>query len=111
MSTRLSAAAARITALGAEALQARPSVTSWSRLEPLPVADDIALGLQAPLADPLWLLARQWQFNELRGEDAGSPVAADVRVHGLPLRTLLPPGGAPQPLDDARAPIEALVEG
>ncbi|MEN9890445.1 MAG: hypothetical protein RLY78_740 [Pseudomonadota bacterium] len=111
MSTRLSAAAARITALGAEALQARPSVTSWSRLEPLPVADDIALGLQAPLADPLWLLARQWQFNELRGEDAGSPVAADVRVHGLPLRTLLPPGGAPQPLDDAQAPIEALVEG
>ena len=25
--------------------------------------------------DPLWLLARQWQFGEFEGEDAGSPVS------------------------------------
>jgi hypothetical protein len=25
-------------------------------------------GLQARIHDPLWLLARQWQFGELKGE-------------------------------------------
>ena len=28
--------------------------------------------LAARLADPLWLLARQWQFGEFRGDDAGA---------------------------------------
>jgi hypothetical protein len=31
-------------------------------------------GLAARLADPLWMLARQWQFGEFRGDDAGSAV-------------------------------------
>jgi hypothetical protein len=35
---------------------------------------DVVDGLAARLADPLWMLARQWQFGEFRGEDAGSPV-------------------------------------
>ena len=37
-------------------------------------------GLQALVGDPLWLLARQWQFDELRGEDGGTPIAAVVEV-------------------------------
>ncbi len=55
-----------------------PSVVGWSRLEPVPATGDLEPGLQAPLADPLWLLARQWQFGELHGDDAGSPV--EVRL-------------------------------
>jgi hypothetical protein len=58
----------------------RPSVLGWSRLEPLPATPDLEPGLQAPLGDPLWLLARQWQFGELHGDDAGSPV--EVRLSG-----------------------------
>lgn len=30
------------------------------------------------IADPLWMLGRQWQFGEWQGEDNGSPVEAKV---------------------------------
>ena len=58
----------------------RPSATIWSRLEVLPTSSDYAPALAAEIADPLWLMARQWQFNEFSGEDAGSPI--DVRLSG-----------------------------
>ena len=63
----------------------RPSLLGWSRLEPLPATADLEPALQAQLADPLWLLARQWQFGELHGDDAGTPVevALDGQVAGL----------------------------
>ena len=34
--------------------------------------------LQARIADPLWLLARQWQLGEFTGQDAGQPVKAAI---------------------------------
>lgn len=52
----------------------------WGRLEPVPATADLEPGLQAPVADPLWLLTRQWQFGELHGDDAGTPV--EVRLQG-----------------------------
>ena len=42
-------------------------------------------GLQARIHDPLWLLARQWQFGEFDGEDTGSPAAAQVVIESAPL--------------------------
>jgi hypothetical protein len=42
-------------------------------------------GLQARIHDPLWMLARQWQFGEFRGEDVGSPVAVQVAIESAPL--------------------------
>ena len=36
--------------------------------------------LQARIYDPLWLLARQWQFGEFQGEDNGSPMVARWRA-------------------------------
>ena len=74
--------------------------------------DDVTESLQARIADPLWMLARQWQFNEFQGEDAGSPIGAALKVTGLPVATLLHPTGAvpevalPAPF----APVEAMVE-
>jgi hypothetical protein len=56
------------------------SLTTWQRLEPLPRSDDLRPGLRAEIADPLWLVARQRQFGELRGEDAGSPIEARLEV-------------------------------
>src|SRR5688572_7243873 len=32
-------------------------------------------GLEMRIADPLWMLGRQWQFSEFRGEDNGSPIS------------------------------------
>jgi hypothetical protein len=61
-----------------------PTVITYSRLEPLDLSrGDLSPGLEARIADPLWLIGRQWQFEELRGEDAGSPVIAEmIAEHG-----------------------------
>ena len=32
-------------------------------------------GLEMRIADPLWMLGRQWQFGEFKGEDNGSPIS------------------------------------
>lgn len=58
-----------------------PSVTTWSRLEPEPAPEQVALaeGYAARIADPLWLLARQGQLGEFQGEDGGTPIVARWR--------------------------------
>ena len=112
MSYKISLSVANASVKNIAALRPNPSATTWSRLEPLPTSDDVASSLQAQLADPLWMLARQWQFNEWQGEDAGSPVRAALQVLGLPVHTLLPLNGNAQAvsLTANSAPIEALVE-
>jgi len=49
------------------------------RLEPRVRNPDMGLGLQARIYDPMWLLARQWQFGEFQAEDNGSPASARWR--------------------------------
>jgi hypothetical protein len=84
-----------------------PSITIWNRLEPRPRAEDITQSLAARVRDPLWLLARQWQVGEFRGEDAGSPAFVTLAVG-----TSTPDAWRVQGADEARplvgAPIEAL---
>jgi hypothetical protein len=92
-----------------------PSITSWTRLEPRVRRSDPAVGLQARLHDPLWLLARQWQVGEFAGEDAGSPLQARVQVERAPLTrfragTVAPGSSAGMPYDPARMPLEVVVE-
>src|SRR5215213_9238014 len=55
-----------------------PSITYWHRLEPRPRSSDLAEALSARIRDPAWLLARQWQLGEFRGEDAASPAYMKV---------------------------------
>lgn len=54
------------------------SITFWNRIEPRPRTRWISDSLAACVRDPLWLLARQWQFREFQGEDAGSPALAQL---------------------------------
>jgi hypothetical protein len=109
---KVSLSAASLVAKTALVSRPDPSHTTWSKLEPMATNDDVSESLQAKVADPLWMLARQWQFNEFQGEDAGSPIAAALKVTGLPVSTLHHPAGAvpevtlPAPF----APVEALVE-
>ena len=56
-----------------------PSITSLSRLEPSRGRRDVTAGAAAPVADPLWLLARQWQVGEFQAEDGGTPIVARWR--------------------------------
>src|SRR5512138_702584 len=72
--------------------------------------------LQARVSDPLWLLARQWQFGEFQGTDAGSPVIARYRGEVSRLnRYLKGPqtnGGnfEAKEFNPDEIPLEALVE-
>src|SRR5262249_41889094 len=66
------------------------ALASWPRLESLPLTTDLAAALAAPVADPLWLLARQWQSAELHGEDAGSPIGLQLEGETARLARFLP---------------------
>ena len=72
-----------------------PSITTWLRLEPRSRDAEMNTSLQARVYDPLWLLARQWQFGEFEGQDNGSPVSARWRGEAAPLtQRLAPPESA-----------------
>ena len=93
-----------------------PSITSWMRLEPRSRTAGMDTSLQARIYDPLWLLARQWQFGEFQGEDNGSPVLASwraesarlTRYHAGPLALKDAVNAAPY--DPTGIPLETLVE-
>ena len=91
-----------------------PSITSWWRLEARTRDPVFADGLEARVADPLWLLGRQWQTGEFQGADAGTPVNARARlsVRSLGWYRPGPPDGkgTPQPLNLSAAPLDELVE-
>ena len=70
-------------------IQVVPALNTWNRLEPLPQSTDLVPALQAAIADPLWLIARQWQFLELAGEDAGTPIEARVDAEAAPVTRYL----------------------
>ena len=62
-----------------------PIVCGWNRLEGRPRHADFERSLRAEVRDPLWFLARQWQYGEFEGEDAGSPIDARVAYTTSPL--------------------------
>lgn len=66
------------------------------RLEPDSTTGDPTPGARAELADPAWMLGRQWQFGELTGENAGSAVSVSVQSSAYPIT-------AWAPLDDVSA--------
>jgi hypothetical protein len=88
-----------------------PSITTWTRLEPLPRDASLARSLQAQVRDPFWMLARQWQVGEFLGADAGSPVQATFAGNQQSLSTYTPGTNpaATQPLDQS-VPVEVQVE-
>ncbi len=107
-------------------VQAKPAIPTWSRLEPMSLTTgDLTPGVQALVADPLWMLGRQWQFDELRGEDGGSPIQATVMGESAPFTRFHASGTAesrteasaaadsvalPAPDQAGSVPLEAQVE-
>jgi hypothetical protein len=87
-----------------------PSITFWNRLEPHPRVNSIAESLAAPVRDPLWLLARQWQMGEFAACDCGSPVYIDLQAQAGPFAGWAVAGGAASPWAGAAPPLEAAVE-
>jgi hypothetical protein len=92
---------------------------SWTRLEPSPRDPTLTEGLQARVADPAWLLARQAAFGELAGTDNAAPVVVRMRARASALTRLRPayqagtttPATGPGALLPAGGgPLEALTE-
>lgn len=86
-----------------------PTITMWNRLEGRPRTEDFRRALRAEVRDPLWMLCKQWQVGEFRGDDAGSPVSAKVHVHTTRMTRYRPGAAAAEAFDDGR-PLEATVE-
>jgi hypothetical protein len=82
---------------------------TWKRLEGSGVSADLTAGLEAPIGDALWTLARQWQVGEFSGEDAASPVEVRVRAQSHRVGELRVGLQPPVRLGDAE-PLEARVE-
>ncbi|MDA0161695.1 hypothetical protein OM076_15560 [Solirubrobacter ginsenosidimutans] len=86
----------------------------WARLEPAARDRELAPGLEARVHDPLWLLARQWQFGEFAAVDGGSAIVAQVSASVAPMAKLRP--GRPSPTARTSnysvpaVPLETLVE-
>lgn len=81
---------AKLNALDVE-LMTKPTVVAYTRLEPVNLSSgDLGPGLEVRIADPLWMVGRQWQFEELRGEDGGSPVVAEVHAERAPVTRFHP---------------------
>jgi len=86
-----------------------PGITLWNRLEGRPRADKFDRALRAEVRDPLWMLTRQWQMGEFRGDDAGSPIFAKFHLEHTRLRKFQPANGPVQGFND-NIPLEAQVE-
>jgi hypothetical protein len=76
------------------------------RLEPDPHQRDLARGWSAELADPAWMLGRQWQMGEHQGEDASSPVAISV----APKTSRINPLVGQDDQNPATVPAQAIIE-
>src|SRR5260370_18168948 len=57
-----------------------PTVTAWNRLEGRPRTANFNRALKAEVHDALWMLTRQWQLAEFKGDDAGSPISTKIRM-------------------------------
>src|SRR6186713_1840515 len=91
------------------ASKAVAGITIWNRLEGRPRVDKFDRALRAEVRDALWMITRQWQMGEFRGDDAGSPIFAKVRVETSRLRKYQSANGPTEEFNDA-IPLEANVE-
>ncbi len=84
------------------------SLTYWNRLDSFPRSREVGRGLKAEVRDAMWMLTRQWQFGEFKGEDAGSPISAKVSGrHITPSSVTVNQQAVPY---DLSVPIEAMAE-
>jgi hypothetical protein len=80
---------------------------SEEMLEPRARGDSLTPSLEASVYDPAWMLARQWQLAEFRGQDAAFPVSVAYSVDVQPLAGYQPPGGGSEVT--GQYPLEAFA--
>ncbi len=83
--------------------------SAWLRIEPRSRSDDLEDGVRARIADPLWMLARQWQTGEFQAEDAGSPIRSELHYSTQTIDRISLGSGPSEELPKT-PPLEAVVE-
>lgn len=83
---------------------------SWIRVEAMGRSLGLDAGTQAGIADPLWMIGRQWQVGELRGDDAARPAAARVTVGTARVDRYRPAGAREMTPLPTEGPMERVVE-
>ncbi len=86
-----------------------PSIVGWNRLEPRPRTADFERSLKAEVRDALWMLTRQWQMGEFKGDDAGSPIDARILTEENTLNRFMLKGSGATTLENG-LPLETRVE-
>ena len=81
----------------------------WERLLPEPENQDVADALRSEVRDPLWLLARQWQLGEFKGEDAGTAASTHVIARTTSPQRFSGNGQLAVPLPTDK-PLDVVVE-
>ena len=56
------------------------NVTEKKRMETRSRKQDPETAISFAVHDPLWMLTRQWQFGEFKGNDAGSAIWAKIKI-------------------------------
>ncbi len=81
------------------------------RLETRTRRHDVTDALRFRVYDPLWMLSRQWQMGEFRGNDAGTAMSVRARVKTTPIEKYqLGKDGGRTVSAGADTPLEPLVE-
>ena len=86
-----------------------PAITYWNRLEGRPRSVNFDRALKAEIKDALWMINKQWQMGEFKGDDAGSPIKAKVHTHVTKLTKYQPADYAAEQFGED-IPLEAEVE-
>ena len=86
-----------------------PSITVYNRLEAIPRAADFDRSLKAEVRDAMWMLTRQWQFGEFKGEDAATAVTTKILGEHTTMNTIHFPDNNKFPYE-AKLPLETVVE-
>ncbi len=81
------------------------------RLETRTRRYDVTDALRFRVYDPLWMLSRQWQMGEFRGNDAGTAMSVRARVKTTPIEKYqIGKDGGRTVSAGADTPLEPLVE-
>jgi len=82
---------------------------AWNRLEPRSRKAEFERSLKTEIHDPLWMLTRQWQFGEFKGEDTGSPIFAKLKIKSAMVSRYRSHDSTAENYND-QVPLETIVE-
>ncbi len=86
-----------------------PSITVYNRLESSPRTAEFDRSLRAEVRDALWMLTRQWQFGEFKGDDAATALSTKILGEHTTVNSIHFPDNNILPYD-ASKPLESIVE-